>query len=552
VAVPPHPEASLLLRRSLLPLGCGGLAALVTLVLGVFTAPGIDAPSHLFQTWLYAHGGFEIWNNYWYAGRYEFVNYSMLYYAVAAHVGQLGVLVPAGGVLGGSFAVVCRREWGTAARGPSIAFAATAPFIMMVGGTYPFFAGAAAAMAALMLVQRGRRLRFGLATFVTLAFSPLAFSILCALLAGALLGQRRPFDVLRRQRVAFAAVVLVFVVGVLLQRAFPSQGWYPYDLWDAFLVLVFSLAGLWIAGTQANTRTLRALFMAYLALNLMAFLLKGPIGSNPSRLFAIAGAPMLWLAANVGPRRRLVVVPIIALAVAVQVGPKVRDAYSAWENPAASRAYWKPALKFIADHRQQLSGYRVEAVSTWGHWDAYYIANQRVPLARGWFRQEDFPQNDLLYRDRLTPGVFQHWLRSLGVRYVLLPDAPLDYSSVREARLLRSGRSGLVVVSQTPHWTFYELPSATPIVTAPPGRHAQLTYFGQQRVVLWTSGPGRYVVRVRYTPYRRALPSSACLSPTADGMTAVTTHMLGFVQMDIDTDASTVAASAAADETASC
>ena len=75
------------------------------------------------------------------------------------------------------------------------------------------------------------------------------------------------------------------------------------NLWDALIVLVFSLVGLWIAGTAAPTRSMRAMFVAYLALNLFAFLLKGPIGSNPSRLFAIAGAPMLWLTANLNPRR---------------------------------------------------------------------------------------------------------------------------------------------------------------------------------------------------------------------------------------------------------
>ena len=117
------------------------IAAGVALAIGVLTAPSGDAPSHLFQTWLYRHGGFEVWNNYWYAGRYEFVNYSVLYYALAAQVGQLGVLVPASGVLGAGFAAVCRREWGDAARGPSLAFAATAPFIMMVAGVYPFLAG---------------------------------------------------------------------------------------------------------------------------------------------------------------------------------------------------------------------------------------------------------------------------------------------------------------------------------------------------------------------------------------------------------------------------
>ena len=106
-------------RRYVLPLACAGLSASVTLLLWVFTTPGIDAPSHLFQTWLFSHGGFDIYNNYWYAGRYEFVNYSMLYYAVAAQVGQLGVLLPASVVLGGCFALVCSREWASAARGPS-------------------------------------------------------------------------------------------------------------------------------------------------------------------------------------------------------------------------------------------------------------------------------------------------------------------------------------------------------------------------------------------------------------------------------------------------
>ena len=530
----------------MLALACTLIAGGVTLLLGALMVPGIDAPSHLFQTWLYTHGGFDVWNNYWYAGRYEFVNYSMLYYPLAAHVGQLGVLVPCSAVMGGCFALVCRREWGAAARGPSITFAVTAPFIMMIGGTYPFLAGIATSLGALLLLQRGRRFLFAVAVLLTLAFSPLSFSLLCAVLAGVLLGQARPLHTLRLHRVALASVVIVFVLGVVLQRAFPSEGWYPYDFADAGIVLVFSLAGLWVAGRHARTRSMRAMFAVYLALNLIAFLLKGPIGSNPSRLFAIAGAPMLWLTANLNPRRsRLIVIPIIALAVGVQVGPKVRDAYSAWENPAAARAYWRPALQFLHDHQAQSDGFRVEAVSTWGHWEAYYVARAGVPLARGWFRQEDFPQNGSLYNDNMSPAAFRAWLRSVGVRYVLLPDAPLDYSSIREAALLRSGKSGLMVVGRTRHWTFYELPAATPIVTAPPGDHAKLTYLGQERVVVRVSGPGRYLARIRYSPYRHALPSSVCLSPTRNGMTLITTHMPGFVQMDIDTDPASMAIAAA-------
>ncbi|HYW28990.1 MAG TPA: hypothetical protein VE824_04195 [Gaiellales bacterium] len=533
-------------RRNMLALACTLLAGGVTLLLGALMVPGIDAPSHLFQTWLYRHGGFDVWNNYWYAGRYEFVNYSMLYYPLAAHVGQLGVLVPCSALMGGCFALVCRREWGAAARGPSVTFAVTAPFIMMIGGTYPFLAGIATSLAALLLLQRARHVLFAVGVLLTLAFSPLSFSLLCAVLAGVVLGQARPLHALRLHRAALAAVIVVFVLGVVLQRAFPSEGWYPYDLADAGIVLVFSLAGLWVAGRHARTRSMRAMFAVYLALNLMAFLLKGPIGSNPSRLFAIAGAPMLWLTANLNPRRsRLIVIPIIALAVGLQVGPKVRDAYSAWENPAAARSYWRPALRFLQDHRAQSEGYRVEAVSTWGHWEAYYVARAGVPLARGWFRQEDFPQNGSLYNDNMSATAFRTWLRSVGVRYVLLPDAPLDYSSMREAALLRSGASGLMVAGRTRHWTFYELPNATPIVTAPRGLHAKLTYLGQERIVVHVSGPGRYVARIRYSPYRHALPTSVCLSPTRNGMTLITTTMPGFVQMDIDTDPASMAIAAA-------
>ena len=56
-----------------------------------------------------------------------------------------------------SFAAVCRREWGGAARGPAIAFACTTPFVSIVSGSYPFTAGAACAALALLALQRGRR-----------------------------------------------------------------------------------------------------------------------------------------------------------------------------------------------------------------------------------------------------------------------------------------------------------------------------------------------------------------------------------------------------------
>src|SRR5690348_18466934 len=112
-------------RDAVLPVACGALASLLVVALLTFVPPSGDAPSHLFQTWLYRHGGFQLWNNLWYAGRYEFVSYSVLYYPLAAQTGELPVLAAAAAMLAASFAALSRHEWGRAARGPAIAFACT-------------------------------------------------------------------------------------------------------------------------------------------------------------------------------------------------------------------------------------------------------------------------------------------------------------------------------------------------------------------------------------------------------------------------------------------
>jgi hypothetical protein len=519
-------------REALLPLACGAVAAALVVALVTLAPPSGDAPSHLFQTWLYRHGGFQLWNNLWYAGRYEFVSYSVLYYPLAAHTGELPVLVVSAFVLAACFAAVCRREWGGAARNPAIAFACTTPFVSIVSGSYPFTAGAACAAAALLALQRGRRFGFSVAVVAALGFSPLAFAMLLALLAGLLLGHPQPITAARRHWTAIAVVVVALLAGVFLQRAFPSGGIYPYNVTDALVVVLFSLAGLYVTGRSPRARSLRMLFVAYLILNLTAFLFKSPVGSNATRLFAIAGAPLLWLAANVSQRRsRAIVLPLLAATAALQVGPWIRDAYSAWGSPAASAAYWQPAINYL--RRQDDTQNRVEAVATWGHWEAYYLARAGFPLARGWFRQDDFPENRVLYDHHLTATAYDHWLRLLGVRFVVLADTKLDYSSVNEARLLRSGRSGLRLVSRSAHLSIYELPDSVPIVSAPPGGRALLIRLGHSGIAFYASEPGRYLVRMRYTPYWDVHGLPACVSRGPDGMTEVRTPVPGLIKLGL-------------------
>ena len=116
--------------------------------------------------------------------------------------------------------------------------------------------------------------------------------------------------------------------------------------------------------------------------------------------------------------------------------------------------------------RTSSPSYRVEAVDTVGHWPAAYLPAAGIPIVRGWFRQDDFPRNDVLYTTS-TAARYVAWLRSLGVRYVVLPDAPLDYSAKAEGALIVGGRSGSRVAFRSAHTTMFAVPSPRRIVTGP-------------------------------------------------------------------------------------
>ena len=96
-----------------------------------------------------------------------------------------------------------------------------------------------------------------------------------------------------------------------------------------------------------------------------------------------------------------------------------------------------------------------------------YLADADIPLARGWYRQDDFPQNEVLYDDDLGPKAYLSWLRALGVRYVVLPHADLDYSARAEGALVAGGRTGLRPVFHTATLTIYEVPAPRSIITGP-------------------------------------------------------------------------------------
>ena len=494
-------------------LAAGGAAALAALLVWL-GPPGADLAEHAYQRTLFLNDGFALWNNFWYAGRYSFVTYSVLYYPLAALLGIRLLAVATVATASLAFAVVVSRQWGPTARWSSRTFAVVWCGVVF-SAAFPFALGAALALLAIWALQAGRTWRFALLAALTLAASPLAFLLLALVLLS--FGLARWEE--RRKLVAPAVTIAAFgVVEVALWRAFPGNGQYPFSWQELLTGITFCGLGIWMAWGVERARPLRSMFIVYLVACLAAFAIPSAVGENVLRLRYLA-IPIAVLTLSLRRWRPLpVTLAVLALAMAWNLTPTVFNIVHGQSDPASSRAYWTPAISYLRAHLTP--SYRVEVVDTTGHWAAAYLAEAQIPIARGGYRQDDFPQNKLLY-DELGPKAYLDWLRRLGVRYVVLTTAPPDYSARGEADLIRSGRSGLREVYATRRMRIYEVPSPQPILEGG-GRVLGLT---ATRIALDVPHAGAYRLAVRYSPYWQA--DGACLSSRADGMTTVATDQPG-------------------------
>src|SRR3989442_13144387 len=136
-----------------------GAAASLTAILLWVGPPGNDLAAHLYQRALFLRHGFVFWNNFWYAGRYSFVTYSLLYYPLAVVVGIKLLAVVSVAAAASGFAAVIHREWGTIGRWSSRAFALVWAALVL-SGAFPFLLGSAFALLGLSALQRNRRWTF--------------------------------------------------------------------------------------------------------------------------------------------------------------------------------------------------------------------------------------------------------------------------------------------------------------------------------------------------------------------------------------------------------
>jgi hypothetical protein len=165
-------------------------------------------------------------------------------------------------------------------------------------------------------------------------------------------------------------------------------------------------------------------------------------------------------------------------------------------------------------------GARVEAVPTSARWEALYLPERGIPLARGWFRQTDLARNRVLYTTKLSSARYDNWLDQWAVQYVLLAPFPLDdHGAAAEARLLRSGRSGLRVVWRRAGFTILSVADPAPLISGHVGAH--LTAFGHARIAGTVRRGGSAVLKVHFSPYWKASGAATCVLRGRDGMSVI-------------------------------
>ncbi len=517
-------------------------AAAIASLLVVFVHPGPDTPAHVYRLALFRQDGLSLWTTQWYDGMYAFVNYSVLYYPLAALTGisRLAVISVAVGTAAGSN--VLRRGWGPRAVPATVALAVTWPFIVL-SSEYPFILASAFAALALVafahatdgtldrsLGDRRSRWRKGLAltafllmALCSLAASALAFLALAAAVVVTIV-RRRSW---RRDWLVLAVVLVLGGAEALTMRMFSSAGLYPFPLSNFAEVTGFGILCLVLCRGVRELRLLADAAIALLVVTFVVFVVPSPVGANLSRIRFAAIVAVVLIATVRHWRPRALCAAGLAATVVWVASPTVDNFTRPFDE--ASSAFWQPAITFV--HHHSAPDYRVEVVDTVEHWGSYYFPLAGIPLVRGWFRQADFPTNDLLYADGpLHPASYRQWLRSQGVDYVVLPNAPLDPSARSEARLLHSGRSGLVPVLSAPNETVYALPHPEPIVTGP--KPARVLRAGVEAIVIRFRAPGQYRIAERWSPYWH--PSSGCVGPTRDGMLQLNLPHPGVVRLTME------------------
>jgi hypothetical protein len=485
-----------------------------------------DLAAQVFRTELFHQAGLSIWNGSWYGGHYT-LTYSVLFPPLAALLGPqvVGLLaVVASAYL---FDRIVRDRWGAEARLATLWFAAGV-VTLLADGQLTFALGVAFGLGALRCLQMGRRTLAVLAAAGCALASPVAAVFLAGvILAGALERGRRA------SRAALVAAALALGLTVAPNVAFPEPGQFPF-VFSSFVAIPLWCAGaLYVIRGLPEERQLRRVILCYLLAATLVWLTPNALGGNAVRLGALFGGPVL--AAVVLARRPLVAPWMVALLMAGslywQLTASVNQIARSVGDPSTTAEYFEPATSWLRAHGAD--GLRIEVPPTANHWESAYLAPS-FELARGWLRQLDTTRDDIFYDGGgLSDRAYSRWLRGNAISYVALPDAPLDYSSGAEQRLILREPSFLDLRYRSEHWRIYAVRNPKPLVAPLGMARAQTLWVGRQGFALDVRTPGEFLVRVNFTPYWSISRGSGCILRRGD-WTVARASRPGVFRVDAD------------------
>ena len=499
----------------LAPAGVAGLLALLWLLFG---PPTPDLAAQVYRAGLFEEHGFTLFNAQWFAGHHT-PGYSLIFPPLAALIGPRVVGAAAAVLSAILFAKLAHDHFGDRARIGAIWFAAATATDLFIG-RLTFALGVTFALAALLAWQRRRMGIAAALAVVTTAASPVAGLFLAmGGVAHALAKWRRGGT---GERAGLVVATAAFLPAAALAVAFPEGGSQPFGFW-AF-VCVVGAAVVVHRLLPSEERTLRTTALLYATATAAAFAIATPMGSNATRLAAMFAGPLL-ACALVGTRgRRVLIAAALPLLVYQWWGP-VREVQK--EDPSAQLAFYEPLLDFLEGRADAST--RVEIPFTRMHWESVHVA-RRYPLARGWEAQLDGKYNPLFRQGRrLTSERYRHWLYENGVRYVAVPDVPLDPAAKNEARVIAQRPAFLRLVHSDPQWRIYEVRDARGLTRT--GSGAQVRRIGPTSFTLRAKREGDVLVRVRFTPYWRVTKGDACVERATDDWTLVRARTPGTIRV---------------------
>ncbi len=482
-----------------------------------------DLAAQEYRTGLWRREGFAIWDAQWYGGHHE-PGYSLLFGPLAALLGPRALGFVAGVVAVAALTVIARRQ----ERFPRLVgwlFAAGVMTNVLIGRV-PFVLGIALGALAWLCADARRRRPAMLALAALLALATVWASPPAGLFL-ALAGAARRLSGERRDTAAAIALAVPPIVGGLaVAVAFPEGGRDHFAASAFWPTFALGLAGL--ALLDPRRRALRLGVLAALVLLVAAFVVPTSVGQTALRPLVILGPALLALGLRPGGRKVLVAAVVVGAGLLyLQWLPAVRAIAEASGDPSTKSSYYSEVLRIV--DREREPGERLEIPLTRNHWEAAVVA-PRIPLARGWHRQLDEEANPLFYdRLPLTAGRYEEWLYDRAVRWVALPNVPLDFSARREAALLRSGGvPGLRLVLRSENWTIWEVLPVPPPATGP----ARLAGAGTDSFQLAVREPGRIRVRATYTPYWTIVRGDGCIERGSDGLTEVVARRAGTLRVE--------------------